>query len=118
MSDLKVESAEVPANPTSEIKSENGGVEAAVETDAAASKNAEAESNGDQADTKEVKHEQKNGRNGVRTYENGMLKTSAQEQLDSDKNSKYDPSVLAITDNPQEIRGQVGSYKTRVVSPH
>jgi hypothetical protein len=117
MSDLKVESAEVATNPTNEIKSENGGVEAAVETDAAASKDAEAESKGDQSDTKEVKQEQKNGHDGVRTYENGMLKTSAQEQPEFSRNSKYDPSVLAVTDNPKAIRGQVGSYKVRVVSP-
>lgn len=49
---------------------------------------------------------------GPRTYENGMLKTSASIQYErGGKNSKYDPSVLKTSENPKEIRGQVGSYK-------
>lgn len=41
-----------------------------------------------------------------RTYENGMLKTSAREEKGG-KNSKYDPSVLPQTDDPKKIRAQV-----------
>jgi hypothetical protein len=58
----------------------------------------------------ESKDAKKNGteKNGFRTYEDGVLKTSAREDhKDRSKNSKYDPSVLPDTDDPQLIRNQV-----------
>jgi hypothetical protein len=73
------------------------------------------EENGTSADLKEEKPEQ----NGVsadskksapreRTYEDGVLKTSAQ-VIEGVNNSRYDPSVLSVTDDPKLIRAQVCS---------
>jgi hypothetical protein len=45
-----------------------------------------------------------------RTYENGMLKTSAQERYTGKHNklnSKYDASILPVTDDHKTIRNQV-----------
>ena len=47
-----------------------------------------------------------------RTYENGVLKTSAQESPERKRNSKYDPSVLPTTNDPKEIRAQVHTHKS------
>lgn len=47
-----------------------------------------------------------------RTYENGVLKTSAQESPERKRNSKYDPSVLPTTNDPKEIRAQVYTHKS------
>ena len=50
----------------------------------------------------------KKEKNGLRTYEDGVLKTSAKEDAtDRKKNSKYDPSILPETDDAQLIRNQV-----------
>lgn len=57
----------------------------------------------------EMRSPENKATNGVRTYEDGMLKTSAREdQYDRSKNSKYDPSILPETDDPVLIRNQVG----------
>lgn len=51
--------------------------------------------------------------NGLRTYEDGVLKTSAREDAtDRNKNSKYDPSILPETDDARLIRNQV-CFKNR-----
>lgn len=42
------------------------------------------------------------------TYPDGVLKTTA--QIDGVNNSKYDPSVLPTTDDPNKIRAQVEFY--------
>jgi lupus La protein len=56
----------------------------------------------------ESKDTEKKEKNGIRTYEDGVLKTTAQEDLkDRRKNSKYDPSILPETDDAQLIRNQV-----------
>jgi lupus La protein len=50
----------------------------------------------------------KREKNGIRTDEDGVLKTSAKEDLENIKNnSKYDPSVLPESDDPHLIRQQV-----------
>ena len=50
----------------------------------------------------------KDEKHSARTYEDGVLKTSAREDRnDRSKNSKYDPSVLPETNDPQLIRNQV-----------
>ena len=71
----------------------------------------------------ESKDAEKNGtekkeKNGFRTYEDGVLKTSAREDhKDRSKNSKYDPSVLPETDDPQLIRNQVTLWNlTRITN--
>ncbi|KAG0649337.1 autoantigen [Hyphodiscus hymeniophilus] len=50
-------------------------------------------------------------KNGYRTYENGVLKTTRQEDHTNKRNnSKYDPSILPETDDAAEIRKQVEFY--------
>jgi hypothetical protein len=78
----------------------------------------------DESEQTAPKHAQKNGasekkgaktyhgQGKLRTYENGMLKTSAIEQKRRE-NSKYDPSVLEISADPKEIRGQVCGLRPR-----
>lgn len=108
MSDSKAELTAAVPNPAHEetaIK-ESGSVKASAVGEKA---NAESKDGAQNGDGEAKRAEGKNGQNEVRTYDNGMLKTTAREHQDRDKNSKYDPSVLKTSDNPKEIRGQVGS---------
>lgn len=101
MADSKVDQVEAATNPTTdEPKNAEQETSKPVPSDSATVNDAAAE----QLDDSERKPR------GPRTYDNGMLKTSAKETLDRKNNSKYDPSVLQTTDNPKEIRGQVGSF--------
>jgi lupus La protein len=113
MSDNKEEPTEATTNPTSDESkpSEDGGVEAnVVDEEAEIDSRGTRENDAGEAQKKQTK-------NGARTYENGMLKTTATEQPDRGRNSKYDPSILKTSDNPKEIRGQVSSYKDRYDYP-
>lgn len=107
MSDSKVEASDATTIPTmDEPKNKNGDATAASdEKETAVDLNAD---EGDDAEEKERRKKQ-SGRNGPRTYENGMLKTSATAD-NGNRNSKYDPSVLKTSDSPKEIRGQVEFY--------
>lgn len=99
MSDPKVEDAQ-SEQPIASTEDET----VKAEEDAPTSKAEEAEAK----DTKTNGTEKERENNGVRTYEDGVLKTSAIEDLkDPRKNNKYDPSVLPETDDPQLIRNQV-----------
>lgn len=109
MSEVKNEATEATTNPSiEEPKNNENGADKAATEDKETVVDVKAESgNG----TEEAKQPEKKP-SGPRTYENGMLKTSASVQYDrGGKNSKYDPSVLKTSDNPKEIRGQVGSFK-------
>jgi lupus La protein len=107
MSDSKVEAAESTTNPTMDKpKNESGDAKAAPED-----KETSADSDADQGMDADEQGEKRSARRGPRTYENGMLKTSAITQYQhTNRNSKYDPSVLKTSDNPKEIRGQVEFY--------
>jgi lupus La protein len=110
MSDSKVEPTEATTNPTTEEPKniENGDSKPTTEDDKI-SFDSKPE---DRKDAEEEQQREKKPRhNGPRTYDNGMLKTSASVSLHGNRNSKYDPSVLETTDNPKEIRGQVGCCK-------
>lgn len=105
MSDNKEEPTEATTNPTGDESkpNEGGGVKSTVvdeETEIESRGTGEDDAGGAQ---------KRQTKNGTRTYENGMLKTSATEQSDRGRNSKYDPSILKTSDNPKEIRGQVSS---------
>lgn len=100
MSDINEEPTETVTNPTTDEpkKSENGDSNTAtVESKPELGTGAE----------KANKTPGKGHQSGPRTYENGMLKTSASADANPKRNSKYDPSILRSTDNPKEIRGQV-----------
>jgi lupus La protein len=107
MSESKVEPTEASTNPTTDgpKNNENGDAKAAAESnETALDSNTDQEKGAEVTGQPEKKHEQ----SGARTYDNGMLKTSATIQYDhGSRNSKYDPSVLRTSDNPKEIRGQV-----------
>ena len=109
MSDSEIVPTEATTNPTmDEAKNENGNAKTTVEEkETAADSNS---SQGNDAEEKEQR-EEKSARNGPKTYEKGMLKTTATVQYDKTySNSKYDPSVLKTSDDPKEIRGQVEFY--------
>jgi lupus La protein len=97
-----------PSNSASEVKSEKVEVEEDVDVKTENSDN----KNGATSSSKEVKSEDKEEKKPKqRTYENGMLKTSARIQDDRKSQSKYDASVLPETDDPSKIRAQVRSNK-------
>ncbi|KAH8585577.1 hypothetical protein B0O99DRAFT_646619 [Bisporella sp. PMI_857] len=54
--------------------------------------------------------EKKSKTSGPRKYEDGVLKTSAQEDTNPKANSKYDPSILPESNDASQIRGQVAFY--------
>jgi lupus La protein len=98
-----------PSNSASEVKSEK--VEVKEEDVDVKTENSD-NKNGATSNSKEVKSEDKEEKKPKqRTYENGMLKTSARIQDDRKSQSKYDASVLPETDDPSKIRAQVRSNK-------
>jgi lupus La protein len=106
---VKTDAEVEPSNGATEVKSEKAEVK---EEDV----NVRAENSGNKygatSDSKEVKSEDKEEKKPKqRTYENGMLKTSARIQEDRKSQSKYDASVLPETDDPSKIRAQVCSNK-------
>jgi lupus La protein len=108
MSDSKVEDAQPEPSITQETTK--------MEKDAPETKTEVGDSTTESKDTKKNDSE-KREKNGVRTYEDGVLKTSAQEDLnDRRNNSKYDPSVLPETDDPKLIRNQVTIWNLRGMS--
>lgn len=101
MSDSKVEDAQPEPAPSTTPETTK------LEEDTPATKTEDGDSKTESKDTKK-KGSEKREKNGVRTYEDGVLKTSAQEDPnDRRNNSKYDPSVLPETDDPKLIRNQV-----------
>jgi lupus La protein len=110
MSDIKDEPTEAVTNPTTDgPKTENG------DSNTAAVDSKPEQGNGAE---EAKKTPEKSHHNGPRTYENGMLKTSASADANPKRNSKYDPSVLRTTDNPKEIRGQVDSSSYLYLTCH
>jgi lupus La protein len=106
---VKTEAEVKPSNGAFEVKSEK--VEVKEEDVDVKTENND---NKDEAisDSKEIKSEDKEEKKPKqRTYENGMLKTSARIQDDRKSQSKYDASVLPETDDPSKIRAQVCSNK-------
>jgi lupus La protein len=123
MSDLKVEAVEAVEAPTKvitstkdeTIKEDVGPVIASEKVEDVKDEPKGTENNGSSNIKEEdVKNEKFEEKDGVRTYNNGILKTSrkADDSGDFKNNSKYDPSVLPETDNAQEIRNQVCSNRT------
>jgi len=84
----------VVSNESAELKPEENGTSADL-------KEEKPEHNGASVDTKKSAPRE-------RTYEDGVLKTSAQE-IEGVNNSRYDPSILSVTDDPKLIRAQVCS---------
>ena len=117
MSDLPVETTEPhpPATSNDQAVNKEGEtqstlshsepVKAATEDEGANGKSElqETAKDGENGVTKPVDYDRKK----LRTYEDGVLKTSAQESPYGKNNSKYDPSVLPETDDPKKIRAQV-----------
>jgi len=106
MSDLKVEAQDAEAvkttPPNEAVKSEETAGDVDMKDDNPKATAVNGDSDGKTEDHKEKK-------NGVRTYEDGMLKTSRQvDENNRRNNSKYDPSVLPESDDASKIRGQVG----------
>lgn len=109
MSTAEVENAQ-PEQPVTSSTQDKNKDEIMTEDGAPATKVEDAEvKNGSQDADKEAyaENRQKNGR---RTYKDkdGVLKTSPQKiSKDRNNNSKYDPTILPETDDPQLIRNQV-----------
>jgi len=104
MSTAKVEDAQPEPVPSTTQESTK------TEEDTPATKTDDKDVKTEFKDTKKNGTEKKD-KNGLRTYEDGVLKTSAQEDpSDRRNNSKYDPSVLPETNDPQLIRNQVEFY--------
>ena len=96
-----------------EVKPSNGASEAKEEVVDAKTENSD-NKDGATSEPKEVKSEDKDEdekKPKQRTYENGMLKTSARILDNKKSHSKYDASVLPETDDPSKIRAQVCSNK-------
>ncbi|KAE8452622.1 hypothetical protein EG329_013881 [Mollisiaceae sp. DMI_Dod_QoI] len=91
-------------NGTNEIKAEQKEENGANEI-----KTEQKEENGATAEEKTKSDETKEEVKKERTYENGVLKTSAQ-IVEGKSNSKYDASVLPESDDPSKIRAQVEFY--------
>jgi lupus La protein len=96
MSALPVETME--PNPASTSLPNDATTETKVETKEVTEDNANPITSGNDDSPKKS--------SALRTYENGVLKTSAH-QHEGKNNSKYDPSVLPVTDDPKQIRSQV-----------
>jgi lupus La protein len=106
---VEAEAEVKPSNGASEVKSEKVEVK---EEDAVVKTENSDNKDGATLDSKEIKNEDKEEKKPKqRTYENGMLKTSARIQDDRKSQSKYDASVLPETDDPSKIRAQVCSNK-------
>lgn len=105
--DIAAETAATEANgsikaevePKVEVKEE-------IKEEAAPDKEASAAVKGE-------KDEKKYDPSKPRFYDNGVLKTTAQQDDFSQNNSKYDPSVLSASNDHEQIRAQVWTY-----SPH
>jgi lupus La protein len=115
MSDPKLEAVEAETNitpPTGDaaVKAEIDAAPAPKKVEEVKAESKDTEMNGGVKE-EDVKGEEKDEKK-VRTYDNGILKTTrrADESGDFKKNSKYDPSILPETDDGAEIRKQVWSY--------
>jgi len=98
----QVVNPDAPASPSTS-KVEDVKVEANSNVEGTGATNAKEE--------KDIKEEKKTPEK-KRVYENGVLKTSARADLeDFSKNVKFDPSLLPISDDPKEIRGQVCAHE-------
>jgi lupus La protein len=116
MSGLPVETVEPDAAATSipiekSVQTEGGDASAPTDTAAevvANGANGSTEAKVELMDDNKEKAPKENGKKEPRkrTYEDGVLKTSAQE-TEGENNSKYDPSVLPVTDDAKQIRSQV-----------
>lgn len=104
MSAPKVEDAQPEQSATTSTQDGTMKIE---EEDAPATKSKDADVQSESKNT-EMNGAEKEEKNGIRTYKDGVLKTSAREDTkDRSKNSKYDPSILPETDDAQLIRNQV-----------
>ena len=119
MSNLPIETSEPDPVATSisndqTVNKEDGDPSAPTNTEVIQAAAEGKETNG----KSEVEENSKDGENSAtkgpdsdlkkpRTYEDGVLKTSAREDPYAKSNSKYDPSILPQTDDPKKIRAQV-----------
>jgi hypothetical protein len=124
MSDNKLEAAEpqvaAPAPTNDEVKPPIADQDIKTEpatADEQIKSEAKAKEEEDTAKANSTEKSGKGSANGPRFYENGVLKTTAQ-QIEGASNSRYDPSILETTDDAAKIRGQVGSCKSARVSGH
>lgn len=115
MSDIKLEAAEpqvaAPAPTNDEVKPPIADQDIKTEpatADEQIKSEAKAKEEEDTAKANSTEKSGKGSANGPRFYENGVLKTTAQ-QIEGASNSRYDPSILETTDDAAKIRGQVGS---------
>ncbi|PBP17170.1 La domain-containing protein [Diplocarpon rosae] len=95
--------AETVTETVTEGKSANGSAEVKEEVIE------EKKEIGSAAEVKSEYSEKKDLKRKQRTYEDGVLKTSAT-QVEGSNNSKYNPKVLPRSDDPKLIRAQVEFY--------